>query len=52
MQIFAYAAENLARFQRPTQVYFVDKFPVNATGKVIRQQLREQLLKATTGEFR
>lgn len=43
-QIFDYAAEKLARYQRPTQVYFVDRFPLNATGKVVRQQLRQQIL--------
>ena len=43
-QIFDYATEKLARYQRPTQVYFVDRFPLNATGKVVRQQLRQQIL--------
>lgn len=51
-QIFDYAAKTLARYQRPTQVYFVDKFPLNATGKVIRSQLRQQILLATVGEAR
>ncbi|WP_125605087.1 AMP-binding protein [Lapidilactobacillus bayanensis] len=51
-QILAYAAEKLARYQRPTQVYFVDQFPLNATGKVVRNQLRQQLLQTTAGEAR
>ncbi|WP_155286985.1 AMP-binding protein [Lacticaseibacillus zhaodongensis] len=31
--------EKLAKYERPTQVYFVDAFPLNPTGKILRPQL-------------
>lgn len=43
-EILAYGASHLAKFEAPTQVEFVREFPRNPTGKVLRPQLREQLL--------
>lgn len=48
-EILDYAEKKLARYQRPTQVYFRDHFPLNTTGKVIRNQLRQQLLQELAG---
>lgn len=45
-----YAAFNLAKFEQPTQVYFVDDFPRNPTGKILRPQLKEMLRGVTAGK--
>ncbi|MFD1465168.1 AMP-binding protein [Lapidilactobacillus mulanensis] len=50
--IFDYAAEKLAKFQQPTQIYFVSEFPLNATGKVVRPKLHEELVQQLAGEAR
>ncbi len=44
--IFDYAQDHLAKYESPTRVEFVREFPRNMTGKVLRPQLREQLLTA------
>jgi acyl-CoA synthetase (AMP-forming)/AMP-acid ligase II len=38
--VHAYAREHLANFKVPRRVIFVDEFPVNATGKVLKNELR------------
>lgn len=38
-EIMALTSEHLANFERPTQVYFVDSFPLNPTNKIMRPQL-------------
>lgn len=38
-EILAFTSEHLASFEHPTQVYFVDQFPLNPTGKIMRPQL-------------
>lgn len=48
--VVAFAKENLAAFERPTQVYFVTEFPRNQTGKVMRLELKRQLLQSLVGE--
>ncbi|HEX9712024.1 MAG TPA: long-chain fatty acid--CoA ligase [Actinomycetota bacterium] len=37
-----FCAEQLARFKVPTSVVFADTLPRNATGKLLKQQLRER----------
>jgi acyl-CoA synthetase (AMP-forming)/AMP-acid ligase II len=39
----AYALENLADYKVPRQYHFVDELPRNATGKVIKTELRARL---------
>ncbi|WP_179395859.1 AMP-binding protein [Lacticaseibacillus absianus] len=39
-----YGRQHLAKFEQPTRVVFVTNFPRNATGKVLRPQLRDQVL--------
>lgn len=51
-QLHVFAAKKLAKFQQLTQVYFVSEFLLNATGKVIRSKLREQLMQQASGEAR
>jgi acyl-CoA synthetase (AMP-forming)/AMP-acid ligase II len=38
----AHAREHLANFKVPRRVILVEEFPVNATGKVLKNDLREQ----------
>ena len=40
--VLAYAREHLANFKVPRRVILVEEFPVNATGKVLKNELREQ----------
>ncbi|WP_412989898.1 AMP-binding protein [Pediococcus siamensis] len=48
-EITLYTKHRLAGFERPTKIIFVDQFPLNTTGKVVRPKLREQLLIAGVG---
>jgi len=41
--IRAHCADKLARFKHPTHVVFTDALPRNATGKVLKFQLRESI---------
>jgi len=36
--------DNLANFKIPKQLHFIDELPKNATGKVLKRELRENLL--------
>lgn len=49
LEIEKIAKASLAKYERPTQIYFVDHYPVNPTGKVLRRQLVEQLMKERQG---
>jgi acyl-CoA synthetase (AMP-forming)/AMP-acid ligase II len=40
--VLAYAKEHLANFKRPRSVRFVDHLPRNASGKVLKNALREE----------
>ncbi len=39
----AFCEERLADYKRPRQLWFVDELPRNATGKVMKHKLREQV---------
>jgi acyl-CoA synthetase (AMP-forming)/AMP-acid ligase II len=41
--VIAYAREHLANFKVPRHVEIVDIFPMNATGKVLKTELRRCL---------
>lgn len=41
--LLAFCAERLADYKRPRQIWFVEELPRNATGKVMKHKLREQL---------
>lgn len=49
-KIMAFVKNNLATFEQPTQVYFMDDFPRNQTGKVLRPKLKDKLLQSLVGE--
>jgi fatty-acyl-CoA synthase len=36
-----YVKSNLARYKAPRDVVFIDELPRNATGKVLKRELRE-----------
>jgi acyl-CoA synthetase (AMP-forming)/AMP-acid ligase II len=39
----AFCLQHIARFKRPKRYVFVDELPKNATGKVLKRELRETL---------
>ncbi|MCH9739769.1 MAG: long-chain-fatty-acid--CoA ligase [Epsilonproteobacteria bacterium] len=39
--------ENLANYKVPRQLHFIDELPKNATGKVLKRELKEQLKKSS-----
>ncbi len=41
-QIIAHCKENLASYKKPKSIEFLDELPKNATGKILKYQLREQ----------
>ena len=47
-EVRAFASERLARYKVPQRLYVLDELPRNATGKVLKGQLREDL--ASSGE--
>jgi len=38
-----YLRERLANYKIPKQIYLIDELPKNATGKVLKRVLKEQL---------
>ncbi|WP_295774033.1 AMP-binding protein [uncultured Limosilactobacillus sp.] len=50
-QIMEYAATKLAKYRLPTAVYFVDEFPLNPTGKIMRPQLSQQVTQLMQAEL-
>lgn len=44
VEILNFCREKMAAYKVPANIYFVDSFPMNATGKVLKRVLREQAL--------
>lgn len=42
-RLLAFCAEHLADYKRPRRLWFVEELPRNATGKVMKHKLREQV---------
>jgi len=42
VSIMAYAAKQLASFKRPRKIFFEDELPRSASGKLLRQQVRQR----------
>ena len=42
-EIIAWCRENMANFKVPRSIRFLDQLPLNATGKVMKEELRKQL---------
>jgi fatty-acyl-CoA synthase len=40
-EIIAYARQRIANYKTPKSVEFIDVLPRNASGKILRRQLRE-----------
>jgi len=49
-KIMAHAKATLAKYEQPTRIFFVQDYPRNATGKVIRVKLREQVMSSLVGK--
>ncbi|MFN3565777.1 MAG: AMP-binding enzyme, partial [Burkholderiaceae bacterium] len=45
-ELDAFCLEHIARFKRPKRYVFVDELPKNATGKVLKRELRERIASA------
>lgn len=43
VELKKYLRENLANYKIPRQIHFVDALPKNATGKVLKRELKEQI---------
>ncbi|MFI5804703.1 fatty acyl-CoA synthetase [Streptomyces sp. NPDC051561] len=41
-ELMAYAREKLAHFQAPKRILFVDELPRNASGKILKRELRDR----------
>ena len=39
-----YALTKIARYKVPKHIFFVDKFPLTASGKILKFKLREQAI--------
>jgi fatty-acyl-CoA synthase/long-chain acyl-CoA synthetase len=46
VDVLNFCRENMAAYKVPSNVYFVDSFPLNATGKVLKRVLREKAVEA------
>jgi fatty-acyl-CoA synthase len=40
-ELKTYVKDNLARFKVPREIWFMDELPRNATGKVLKRELKE-----------
>jgi len=45
LEVRDYCQANMAPYKIPAEFFFVDDFPQNASGKVLKRELREQVLK-------
>lgn len=43
-EVMMFCRDRLASFKRPTQIHYVETFPMTSTGKVIKNQLREMFV--------
>ncbi len=46
VEIIEFCAVRLARYKLPKQIFFVEEFPFSASGKVLKQTLKEYVDKA------
>lgn len=46
LEVLNFCRDNMAPYKVPGEVIFVDEFPMNATGKVLKRVLREDLVKS------
>jgi len=45
VDVLNYCRENMAPYRVPGNVFFVDEFPLNASGKVLKRVMREEAIK-------
>ncbi|MGD0949058.1 MAG: o-succinylbenzoate--CoA ligase [Candidatus Binatia bacterium] len=48
-ELIEYVCQHLARFKAPRRIHFVEDFPRTASGKIIREQVREQCRNSVDG---
>jgi fatty-acyl-CoA synthase len=48
-EIIKYTKENLASYKKPRKVIFYDEFPRNATGKIVKEEMKESAQKELYG---
>jgi acyl-CoA synthetase (AMP-forming)/AMP-acid ligase II len=41
--LMEFASSRLGKFKLPKEVYLVEEFPTNPSGKILKRELREQL---------
>jgi fatty-acyl-CoA synthase len=46
-ELLAFLTDNLARYKVPKRVRFFDALPISAAGKILKRELREQMLQST-----
>jgi acyl-CoA synthetase (AMP-forming)/AMP-acid ligase II len=44
IEVHDFCRTQMAPYKIPAEVFFVDEFPLNATGKVLKRDLREKVL--------
>jgi len=47
LEIMEFCRENMAPYKVPGSIFFVEEYPLNATGKVLKRVLREEALKSS-----
>ena len=45
-EIIDFCKENMAGYKVPKKVVFVDSFPMSATGKLLKRQVKDEYIKA------
>lgn len=48
-ELIAFAKERLASYKKPSAVFFVERLPRNASGKILKRELRDQFKETFTG---
>ena len=46
-ELIAHCKDSLASYKKPKQVVFVDELPRNAAGKILKRELRDDVISAT-----
>ena len=49
-EIIQYCAKNIASFKKPKNVEFINEFPRNPTGKILKKVLREKYRQGREGK--
>jgi fatty-acyl-CoA synthase len=50
-EIIQFCSGKLARYKIPKQIFFVEEFPLLASGKVYKRLLKEEIEKLVNGKY-